>query len=219
MNITLISTIHEESGLCTVSGLYKILLNLKPDVIFLEIPPSHYNQYLIERTRNNLETAAVKQYLEEYRVECIPVDIHNVSEEFFKNNQKLHNRVERNSFEYRRLMDLNSQYQEQYGYKYLNSTDCMDIWANIRKTIRESIDRLNDIEIQLIHQSWNDAIENRDQEMIKNIYKYSEEHSFTSGVFLVGVAHRQSLMEKAHIASVVDSKIINWNYENYENIL
>lgn len=37
-NITLIATIHSENGKCNSEELHKILENIKPDVIFDELP-------------------------------------------------------------------------------------------------------------------------------------------------------------------------------------
>ena len=61
--ITLVSTIHEESGLCTVSKLHELLERARPEIIFLEIPPSHFDQFFKENSSSNLESNAANHYL------------------------------------------------------------------------------------------------------------------------------------------------------------
>ena len=43
--ISLICTVHEETGLANVSGLRAIVERIQPDVIFLEVPPAAFGDY------------------------------------------------------------------------------------------------------------------------------------------------------------------------------
>ena len=45
MQLTLVGTVHAETGLATSNELLKILERLKPEVIFAEIQPSYIEQY------------------------------------------------------------------------------------------------------------------------------------------------------------------------------
>lgn len=44
-NIILIGTAHIENGQCNSDELYKIIESINPDVIFEEMPSSHFNVY------------------------------------------------------------------------------------------------------------------------------------------------------------------------------
>jgi len=60
--ITLISTILEEKGLCNASRLHEILERVRPEVIFMEIPPASFER--VFKDESNLESRAVKRYME-----------------------------------------------------------------------------------------------------------------------------------------------------------
>ena len=81
-NITLISTVHKEKGLCNAAKLHQILERVRPEVIFLEIPPSFFNQYFKENNRSNLESDAVNRFLEIHSAELVLVDVFDVPDNF-----------------------------------------------------------------------------------------------------------------------------------------
>jgi hypothetical protein len=63
MRVWLVGTVHEEQGLARVSGLQSILERIRPEVIFLEIPPAAWDAYL-NGIRSNLESTAARRYRE-----------------------------------------------------------------------------------------------------------------------------------------------------------
>ncbi len=217
-NITLVCTVHEEKGRCNVSGLYEILERVQPEVIFLEIPRSFFDQYFKEKSRSNLETTAVNRYLESHKTELVPVDIYEVSDDFFEKNRRLHQEIESSSSEYRRLVDWHSQYVKEYGYAYLNSEHCTKLWSDIYKCMEEAIDRIDKDELFKTYELWKQVIEHRDNEMMENIFKYSKAHEFRSAAFLVGASHRQSIIEKTKSPSELESIRPKWNYSDYEGL-
>lgn len=215
-NITLICTVHEEKGVCTISALSQILERARPEVIFLEIPPSLYAQYFEEKTKWNLESKTVNRYLETHSVDLMPVDVFDVPNDFFEQNGLLHRKVESVSSEYRRLVDWHSQYVGQYGFAYLNSKYCSDLWLELNASIKAVVEHIGDEHLSETYDQWKDVIEHRDREMTKNIQKYAEEHEFDRGVFLVGAAHRSSIVKKIHMEI---SESVIWNYDNYEKFI
>lgn len=209
--ITLIGTVHEENGVCNLPALYQILERAQPEVIFLEIPPSFFDQYYKDKNRENLESNTVNRYLEAHSVELVPVDVFDVPEDFFDENRHLHRRVEAVSFEYRRLIDWHSQYVGQYGFAYLNSKYCSDLWRKLDEAIDTTISDIADEYLLKTYEHWKEVIENRDREMVKNILKYTEEHEFDRGILLVGASHLSSIVEKARTAE--DGSVV-WRIEN-----
>lgn len=102
-NITLIGTIHSENGKCNPNELYKILKDIKPEVIFDELPPHHSSVFFSEsfdiHCINNmvlnrpspvipLEVKSIKKYLQNYDVNIVPVDI-NIREKMSKHQQEI----------------------------------------------------------------------------------------------------------------------------------
>ena len=61
MRISLVGTVHVESGRANVAELQAILVRLQPDVIFAEIPSADLADYL-DCSRGRLESSAVVRY-------------------------------------------------------------------------------------------------------------------------------------------------------------
>jgi transcriptional regulator with XRE-family HTH domain len=103
---------------------------------------------------------------------------------------------------------------------YLNSKSSIELWSKVDREIGETIEYMGqEEELMPILQRWKALIAHRDVEMMKNIQKYSEEHEFNKGVFLLGAAHRGAIIEKAGNPSLGNSVTLNWNFENYEGLI
>ncbi|MDC7228835.1 MAG: hypothetical protein PQJ48_00850 [Sphaerochaetaceae bacterium] len=216
-NITLICTKHAENGACNFRQLYQRIEVIQPDVIFEELPPSMLKDYYINKTRTNLETKTIITYLEEHRTKHIPVDLEMDLSVFFEKNNKLHERVERNSYEYHDLVDLNSKYTFLYGFKYLNSDYCNNNYSALYEAIEKTLMKLRKDDLFEIYKNWTEVIEKRELEMIQNIYQYCQDFDFEKGLFFIGAAHRKSIMEKIKVR-FCGSKI-DWYFEDYTDYL
>jgi hypothetical protein len=60
---------------------------------------------------------------------------------------------------------------------------------------------------------WLDADDLRDQKMVANIAEYAARSEFTSGVFLVGAAHRKSIMDKVLSGLGTAPSQVEWQLE------
>ncbi|GEP94510.1 hypothetical protein [Chitinophaga cymbidii] len=216
-NITLIGTRHAECGKCNSDELYQIIGNIQPEVIFEEIPPSFFDAYYINKTRNNLETDAINKYSETHKVKQIPVDCDNVpSESFFQDHGYMLKRIEGlidiNGFNYRSLVDSNWAYVQKYGFKYLNSVCCINMNDEIYNTIEKSLQILNNGKLFQTHQLMSEINEKRETVMLQNIYKYSEGHSYDKAIFILGAGHRKSIMQKIQKYQRSEELKLNWTF-------
>ena len=218
-NISLICTEHSENGNCTSYELCKILERIKPEIIFEEIPSSFFDEYYKGKSRSNLETNAINMYLENHQINHIPVDVYDIPEKFFAENEYLHKRINSRSREYQVLLDAQSRYVQQYGFKYLNSIYCIDIYNQIYQSMELALKEIDDKKLIQIYESWNNIMEKRENEMIKNIYKYSNDHEYNMGVFFIGSAHRKSIIQLIEKYNKKECIKINWNYNNYGEIV
>jgi hypothetical protein len=219
-NITLICTIHEEKGAFNLDALYKILEIVNPEIIFEEIPPYAFDEFYKDKTRNNLETDVINKYLENHVTEHVPVDYDfTLPQSFFKEHEHIHRRVEARSHIYKNLIDAHSTLVKQYGLKFLNSTECININKQIDEEIEIVLQLINNEKLIKINNYWNEFMEKRENEMIKNIYSYAMEHQFERGLFIIGAAHRGSIIDKIMQYPETEKIKVNWNYSNYENIL
>jgi hypothetical protein len=217
--ITLICTVHEEAGACSLGELHRIIERINPEIIFEEIPPSAFDEYYRDRTRSNLETRTIDKYLQNHQVDHIPVDYHNVPAHFFENDRKMHRRVEGISIDYRRLLDTHSAYTRQYGFAYLNSIYCCNLHKELHRAIEAALQRIDDEDLFRTFQLWNAVNEKREHEMISNIYKYSREHRYERGLFFLGAGHRRTIIDKIQAYAVKEQPRLAWNYDQYERII
>jgi hypothetical protein len=205
MRLSLVSTVHAEKGRASVLELHAILERLRPEVIFLEVPADGLDQYLDAIDRQTLESQAVLRYRQSNHVELVPVDLPTPSLDFFHDNERLFTRIEVESRDYCRLVDWHGSYVRHYGFAYLNSDHCSKLNAEIDVETRSTIERIGDPELTALFDLWNSTIRRRDVEMITNIRQYCAVSTLERGVFLVGAAHRQSLIELWNELSPNDS--------------
>ena len=89
----MVGTYHEEKGAVTVPCLLAVLERIRPEVIFLELPPADLSDFL-EGARSNLESSAVRQYRENREVRLVPVDLPRPDEGFFRAHRFLVQNIE-----------------------------------------------------------------------------------------------------------------------------
>jgi hypothetical protein len=212
-SVSLVCTVHEESGCASVAKLHAILERIQPEVIFLEVPPAAFKDYF-ENSRN-LEAKAVRQYRQGHQVELVPVDLPTPSGDFFANYEDLRRRIRRFSPEYRRLMQWDGDCIREHGFVYLNSEECSQVWLSVYKEMLSTIEWLKDSSLLAPYESWMETNNRRENAWIENIEKYCGENTFSGGVFLVGAAHRQSIIDISRKQSAVGSIRIQWDFARH----
>jgi hypothetical protein len=218
LNIVLFCTTHGDAGKCNVSALRNIIVQINPDIIFEEIPPCLFDEYYINMTKSNLETSAIKMYLLNHDIQHIPVDLDvTMPQSFWEDNKYMFERIERKNSEFCRLCDYDSQYTKQYGFNYLNSVYCNNINKDKYKEMETTLKILNDEKLFEIYESWSSIHDKRENEMINNIYHYCKENTFDRGLFFVGVAHRESIINKIKKYNETETLKITWNYLEHDN--
>ncbi|MGH8617560.1 MAG: hypothetical protein ACREUW_07685 [Burkholderiales bacterium] len=195
--ILLVATVHEENGLASISALHAILERIRPAVIFLEIPWTAFEDYA-QGTRSNLESSAARLYRERSSVVLIPVDSPTPEESFFRDWEYMDRRIAKTNPAYRQLIDQNSRDIATYGFPYLNSERSSRAWSDIYETMDDAIERLrHDTKLSEFYELWRHTNDLRDREMLRRIDDYCLHKPFENGVFLVGAAHRQSIIMKS----------------------
>lgn len=219
-NIILICTVHFNNGLCNEIELCKIIENISPEIIFEEIPPSTFDDYYKYKSKNNLESNAINNYLKNYKCKHIPVDYDYIpSKLYFDEYGSVHHEVEKRSNIYKNIIDSQYIYKEYYGFKFLNSAYSVQLYRQLYDEIEVVLKLMNNEKITRINEKWKEIIEKRETEMINNIYNYCENNEFERGLFFIGAGHRESIIKK--INNYIEKNIlnINWNYNNYNNII
>jgi DNA-binding protein Fis len=211
-NINLICTAHKMIGKCTPEELYKIIQKINPEIIFEEISFSRKNDYYRNQYVKTIETFAIVNYLNNYNCEHIPVETYDVPESYIENEDYI-NEIFVNNNKYKELNKkiLDGIYEK--GFFFLNSNECSDIFENISNYKENYIKNLNEININNIYKSWFLIENNRENEMLKNIYDYSIKNKFNSALFITGARHRKSFINKINEYENNNKIKLKWNFE------
>ena len=205
--ITLISTVHKETGKCTAAELCRILEKIKPEVIFLEALPDTYTSY--EKTNfesfgvfhEKLEIKAIQKYQLKAPVHYEAVLDQALPESFTKKytllckSEKLKGLIARQEYLTRH-----------YGFPFLNSEEGVRLHDKMRKVEKEM---LNGHELGAIVDQ---DIARYEDAMLRNIYSYCSENTFHTAVFMCGSAHRKSLIEKIGESQDWDKIGVSWTF-------
>ncbi|SAL81743.1 hypothetical protein AWB67_05927 [Caballeronia terrestris] len=210
MRISLIGTVHAESGRANLAELLTILERLQPDVIFAEIPTANLAEYL-DGSLDDLESRAVALYRKGRPANVVPVDLNKPSDEFFRESEEMFTEVERTSRAFRRLIDQNSLDTRDHGFPYLNSDRCAQAWAAIYDEVRATVERINDARLRQIYALWSETNHRRETGMLENINGYCIGGALSHGVLLLGAAHRKAMVEKVQEQRVVGAPGVSWN--------
>ncbi len=214
-NITIVFSRHSELGKCNSDELYKIFEQIRPDVIFEELPPSSFENCYIFKTRGTLETTTINRYIENNNISNIAVDSDNVPDEkFFSDYKSLYNKIEkgidRNGLNIRNSMDTIKTSSQMNGFEYLNSLQCQQCYSDVNLAIENGVEILNDEKFLKILASWKEVNNMRENTMLKNIYLYCQNNKFDKAVFTIGAVHRKSLLDKISFYDKTEKIKINW---------
>jgi len=211
-NVTLISTIHKEDGVCNSNELLKIIENICPDVIFLEALEdnySKYDQFIFSQFgvyKERLELKTIQKYSQNHTFQYVPVLDIGLSDEFGKKIK-----IVSENIDCQRLLDNYNLLEMDGGFQFLNSEKSIVL----QEEMRELENRILNNEI--MRQKVNASIDAYENSMIRNIYSFCKEKSFNTAIFMCGVAHRKSIIEKI-VEYEKNSEIkINWTFYNETN--
>jgi len=204
-NITLISTVHKEIGKCNANELCEIIEKIGPEVIFLEALEKTYSDYekLMFSSfgifHKKLEISAIQKYGVNNSFKHIPVLDNGLSDSFEKKYSKI---CEESEFQ--NLIDNFDSLAAEHGFKFLNSIESIKLHDEIRMLERQL---LNESEISKVA---NEDIDTYENSMIRNIYSYCKTNKFNTAIFMCGVAHRKSTIEKIEKFKAQEEIDLSW---------
>jgi hypothetical protein len=197
---------------CNSDELYLIVKNENPEIIFeefdiLRTEDEYYkNGHYKYQNESTLETIAVMKYLENHQVEYVPVDTYEIT----NFPRDIYKKISLVNSDYNKLFMENIILSGQKGFQYINSIDCFNLLEKLHIIEEEVIKNTNDNKLIQDYNSWKIITNNRDNEMIKNIYEYSEKHSYNNAVFIIGAEHKKSIFEKINVFNLKENIKINW---------
>lgn len=203
--ITFVSTMHKEIGKCNADELYKIIEKESPEVIFLEALDetySNYEKYVFSSYgvyHRKLEIKAIQKYCYNQSFTYVPVLDIEMSDAF-ENKFKI---VCENT-QYQKMIDNYNLLASELGFQFLNSSESIRLHEKMRMFADHL---LNDNELNKLANKDIDAYENS---MIRNIYSYCRDNQFDTAIFMCGVAHRKSIIEKVGKFNTQEKMSLNW---------
>ena len=102
------------------------------------------------------------------------------------------------------LIDNYNFLAEKQGFKFLNSLESINLQEEMR-VLETRV--LNNTELDEIVKADIEAYENP---MIRNIYSYCNNNHFSSAIFMCGVAHRKSIIEKIEKSKSGEQANLTW---------
>ena len=189
---------HLEIGKCNSNELFSIIENENPEIIFEEfdidrINDEYYkNGHYKYQNGSTVETFAVMNYLERNKIVYIPVDTHDVT--YFPG--AMYKKISKANEEYTELFKRNIILASEQGFPYLNSIECCDLMEKMHSIEVEVINKSNDKKLVEDYREWQLITENRDNEMLKNIYNYSRNNNFNNAIFIIGAEHKKTILDK-----------------------
>ena len=108
------------------------------------------------------------------------------------------------NIEFQKLLDNFNSLASEHGFQFLNSAQSIRLQEEMRMFENHLLtdSELNKTAIEDI-----DAYENS---MIRNIYSYCRNSQFDTAIFMCGVAHRKSIIEKVEKFNTQEEMSLNW---------
>jgi len=211
-HVNIICTRHNECGNCDAEELYKIIENLEPEVIFEELDEKYFYKAYSDLLFNTLEVKTVLNYLSKYNIKHFPVDTFKDTEKDLRNKYYIEDYLKEKIEEYKIIVQTQNIYSMKYGFDFLNSIQFIELNKKIKSYENEYFKKTNDEEFKIIYQEYINWYNNREHEIIKNIYKYAEELDFNKAILLIGADHLITIKEKL-IEYEKKYNNINWIYD------
>ena len=215
-SITLIATAHKEVGLCNSNELYKIIEQIAPEIIFEELSPNYFASIYEGSGKDSLESCTIKKYLQKQTIEHIPVDkdMYELIGKKLANDIRGMFRLFNQNYEYNNLSNQQETFTEQAGFRFLNSDHCGEIMERSHYLEEVILGSINNEKLSQTYKSWLAVLDNRRNEMIENIYSYSELNNYNKALFLVGTEHKKPIIDKLSKFQKNSKPALHWIF-NY----
>jgi hypothetical protein len=210
--VSLVCSVHRETGLATAAELYWLLARLRPDVLFLERSSADFPAFL-DGSCGTLESAAVRRYRNLHTVELVPVDLYLNAAESKQKDDDLFDRIDRASPRYGQLALANLQHTAKGGFAYLNSPTSALLQSEMQREMRATVRAVGEPTLAELYTVLTRTNDLREQAMLSGVEAFAKKASFTRGVLLVGAAHRQSLFEKAQLPRSDGPYPVRWHFD------
>jgi hypothetical protein len=214
--IIIVFTRHNEVGAFRSSVLIEILDSLTPDIIFLEASHDDYQYQFVKQIYVSLESKALLSFKKRYNVDLVPTGS-SYGKEFLlkiKNEyQRLSREIDTHSTEFFRSKYTEMESKENLeGFAYVNSEQYGQDQKELDVEEEKILQRIGNPELVKIHKQWNVLQREREEKMLAEINRYSSGVAFKKAAFLIGAAHRNSIVNQVQ---KLGEENIKWCFYQY----
>lgn len=208
--LIVLGTSHSEGGACKSEGLYKIIQEINPDVVFCESSPKKLPLYIKRTDVITPEIEVIKKLIKEKSIKVVPIDVDE--DPFDKRLEAMFSLFKRRMKVYSNAnnMRLNETYLK--GFSFLNSVDSDKIFRDQNDMENYFINEVKNQELSDFYNKWLKWNDLRENQWINLIDKYFEINKFKKAVFLVGAGHRYRLMEKIENMQDKNRILVDWDF-------
>lgn len=154
---------------------------------------------------NKPEIEAIQKYQYKSVFEYVPVLDCGMSGTFDEKYE-----IATQNIELQRKIESFNALSAKYGFQFLNSDVSIQLQEDMRKL--ENI-ILSDT---ALNKDAVDAINSYEDEMLDNIYSYCKTNQFDKAVFMCGVAHRKSIIDKVEKLNTTKELTLDWKVLRFE---
>jgi hypothetical protein len=203
-------------GNCNSSQLVSILEEIGPSIIFEELTVENYDESYTKQKLITLETNAIKEYKIGNKVEHKPVDTYPRTREYDEKIEQLYLRIEKaitqEAFHFRTILEQLESKVANKGFDFLNSSDNDQILDEIDGLKMKILEHLNNKRLFEIHSEEIEMNNNRENEILKNIYRFAQDTPFDKGVMFIGSGHRRTIIPLIEKFQEKEETKITWKY-------
>jgi hypothetical protein len=221
INITLIFSKHRAAGQCNAENLLRIILAVKPEVIFEELSFSNFHKIYKEQCLTTLESDAIKQHLLTNAIKQVPVDTYDLPIDYYKELDLMYDKLiygqNQDSYSFRKLLEQQSGLEAQYGFPFLNSLENETYFEKIDAFKQQIVAALKDENLQRILRLEKEMIDKREEAMLNNVYRFAKANAFNAGLMFIGSGHQITFIKK--IEERKHSSDINIDWQFYSDVV
>jgi hypothetical protein len=214
--ITLVCSTHREHGLCSAAELLKIILAIRPEVIFEEVRPADYESFHNHGAQWSLEAQAIAMYRQFNSPQQVPVDRYEIRSDLLirmkADLDKVIDFVGQWSEEYQLLDEEHAKNMAEYGFSYLNSDAFSTREAKMSEIEDIKIKGSGNPDAMRVLEGWRHHNRSREEKMLASIYEYCQAKAFDTAVFLVGAAHRAGIAKEIEKYASTEGHLVNWSF-------
>lgn len=212
MRVSLVWSVHQETGVATAGELHWLLQRMRPEVLFLEHSAGDFAAFL-DGSCGTLESAAVRRYRTLHPVDLVPVDLPPPDAESRHKSDSLFDAVEALSSDYCRLFTLNSLRTGAGGFAYLNSESCIVLQDAMQRAMRAAVENRAEPSLTELYSFWMQTNDLREEAMLDGVEAFARHTPFAKAVLLVGAAHIHSLFNKTQARQAAGSSPVLWDFD------